>query len=532
MIHLFVLLSLLHLMTISAHQYKISVIMPVYNTQTYIRESIDSVIGQTIGFIDNIQLIIVNDGSTDNSKPLCLRYQQLYPNNIIYLEQTHRGVSSARNLGLDYVSGKYVTFLDSDDKWDLHAFSHLFSFFEKHHSRLDVVAARIKVFEAWNGYPELDFKYDSTGIVDLLKHPNYIQLSAVYTFIKAATATSRRFSTKLQYGEDGQFINSILLSRCSLGVVREAVYLVRKRRDKSSALDREILSRSYLFDSPIYYHEYLYNLSRTYYGTIARFIQHTIMYEIKWRLMRPVDSFLSPAETLFYQHLIANSLRSIDDSIILFQTDIPLCVKILCISKKYPDNWILMSDSGIVSTQQAQIINLHESSQLLVDSILEISSDKVMIVFKDECPLPPESYQVLLRIDDTMLNGSYLTEKSNIQKTMFGPIEVERYIKFEWIYKCGSLISLYINMNTRNGGVVCHLHLNELVKGYHQRRLHHLLITPDNFDIRLKCCNPTQNKGLIVISILAMMIPLSCFHRRKIRLGCINLLFRTVMSEF
>ena len=99
-----------------------SVIMPVYNTEEYLEEAIQSVIEQTIGFEENIQLILINDGSTDNSESICKKYQEKYKNNIVYKYKENGGVSSARNEGRKYVKGKYFNFLDSDDKWDKDAF--------------------------------------------------------------------------------------------------------------------------------------------------------------------------------------------------------------------------------------------------------------------------------------------------------------------------------------------------------------------------------------------------------------------------
>lgn len=63
--------------------YIISVIIPIYNTARYLDESIGSILNQTIG-LDNIQLILVNDGSTDNTEEICLKYQNLYSQNIFY----------------------------------------------------------------------------------------------------------------------------------------------------------------------------------------------------------------------------------------------------------------------------------------------------------------------------------------------------------------------------------------------------------------------------------------------------------------
>lgn len=108
--------------------YKFSVIMAIYNTGRYLDDSINSLLNQTINFEKEIQLILVNDGSQDNSEEISLKYKLLYPNNIIYIKSLHGGVSKARNLGMDYVLGKFINFLDSDDKWDYKAFHYIYLF--------------------------------------------------------------------------------------------------------------------------------------------------------------------------------------------------------------------------------------------------------------------------------------------------------------------------------------------------------------------------------------------------------------------
>ena len=88
---------------------KVSVIMPAYNTEKYIRESIDSVLAQT--FTD-FELIIVDDGSTDATAAAVQSYTDP---RIGLIRQSHQGVSVARNTGLDAAKGDYITFLDSAD---------------------------------------------------------------------------------------------------------------------------------------------------------------------------------------------------------------------------------------------------------------------------------------------------------------------------------------------------------------------------------------------------------------------------------
>ncbi len=69
------------------YQFKFTVVTPVYNVEEYLEETLESVLSQTIGFEENIQMILVNDGSPDNSEEICLKYQKKYPDNIIYLKK-------------------------------------------------------------------------------------------------------------------------------------------------------------------------------------------------------------------------------------------------------------------------------------------------------------------------------------------------------------------------------------------------------------------------------------------------------------
>lgn len=90
---------------------EISVVIPVYNVEKYIKKCLDSVFSQTF---NAFEVVIVNDGSQDDSEKIIMEYQKKY-NKINYLKKENGGLSSARNMALKHIKGKYVTFLDSDD---------------------------------------------------------------------------------------------------------------------------------------------------------------------------------------------------------------------------------------------------------------------------------------------------------------------------------------------------------------------------------------------------------------------------------
>lgn len=101
--------------------YKYSVIIPIYNVEKYLKETLDSIVNQSVNFKENIQLILVDDGSIDNSFGICKRFLSQYPNNVILLQQQNKGVGAARNAGVKCAAGEYVLFVDSDDLLNLDA---------------------------------------------------------------------------------------------------------------------------------------------------------------------------------------------------------------------------------------------------------------------------------------------------------------------------------------------------------------------------------------------------------------------------
>ena len=317
-------------------QFLVSVLISIYNTEKYLRDCFVSVIHQTLNFQNNIQLILINDGSTDNSDAICLEYLQRYPDNIVYLRQEqNKGVSTARNLGLSYVKAKYVNMLDSDDKWDPDSLQQLYSFFEKHYNEIDVVSGRLKFFEAKNSYHPLDYKFRYTQVVDLRKQYDYVQLSAPSSLIKASAIRGLTFSPDIQIVEDFRFINCILLQKCRLGVVREAVYYYRKRLSGSSSIQQSRTLQSYYNVTPIFCYQYLFNYSKSLFGKVERFIQFSVMYDLQWRVLDYPTNLLTPPELKKYRAIISQLLQEVEDQIIWQQRNINEVVKIACLSEKY-----------------------------------------------------------------------------------------------------------------------------------------------------------------------------------------------------
>ena len=194
---------------------KVSVIVPVYNVEDYIEKCLESLVNQTL---QDIEIIIVNDGSTDNSEKIIEKYLNQYDNKIKYLKKLNGGLSDARNYGMKYATGEYIAFLDSDDYVDVTIYEKMYS----------------KAIEENCDFVECDFiwKYDKkevkdNGYIYKDKHEMlvYARVVAWNKLIKRELLqkTNIEFPKGLRY-EDVEFFYKLLPYINKFGFVKE--YLV------------------------------------------------------------------------------------------------------------------------------------------------------------------------------------------------------------------------------------------------------------------------------------------------------------------
>lgn len=113
---------------------KISVIVPVYNVEKYVRKCVSSILEQTY---NDLEIILVDDGSTDNSGKICDEMSNI-DGRITVIHKNNGGLSDARNVGIDIMSGKYVTFVDSDDWLEKEYIEYLVYLIKKYNANISV----------------------------------------------------------------------------------------------------------------------------------------------------------------------------------------------------------------------------------------------------------------------------------------------------------------------------------------------------------------------------------------------------------
>lgn len=226
---------------------KISVIVPAYNSEKFISETIDCLLGQTLS---DIQIIIVNDGSTDGTGAIIDRYASKNPN-ILTIHQKNAGVSAARNNGINHAEGKYTMFLDSDDLLSADALEQVYNKLEE--TNADMAIWRILRF----GYGGDEFNpvADSIAKESLIdcfdKRLLWNFLLGNKCFRTDIIKKSEIRFPPLRYSEDGAFIMQLIYEqKPKITGVFNAVYHYRRHTPKegfsvSQSISGELVSHFY-----------------------------------------------------------------------------------------------------------------------------------------------------------------------------------------------------------------------------------------------------------------------------------------------
>ena len=408
-----------------------SVIMPIYNTGRYLDESIHSLLIQTFGYKE-IQIILVNDGSTDNSENICLEFQKLFPNNINYIKIEHSGVSKARNIGLTLAKGKYINFFDPDDQWDSKAFEYFLSFFQNNKDIM-LACGRFKFFEKTNSYHPLDYKFYQTRIVNLTQEYNCIMSTTANCFFHSSYISNKKFEENVQIQEDTLFINNILLSNPMMGLIKEAIYYYRKRYDQSSRTQTQRKDSEFYFSTINNVCKYLINNSIILYNKIIPFIQFYISYNLLFRIRIPSYKYLNISDYNHYVQLIKNLLLNINDKYILEQVNAPDKYKILALSKKYDKDlrYDIIFENGILKYSNYSLLNLGDTKNILTWNIISIEKNILHIEGIDYFWLPKSKYYYFCKCGNKSFYPTYQNYTKEIFDSLFGFISTSRIVIFD-----------------------------------------------------------------------------------------------------
>lgn len=202
----------------------ISVIVPIYNKEKYLVKCLNSIVEQTY---KNLEIILVDDGSTDDSLKLCQQYA-VKDNRIVVITKPNGGVSTARNFGLDSCTGNYISFVDPDDYLDLCCFELL-------QRCLDDTGADIAWCSIWNVSDNSTIKTTKsheTGEITVLDGEEYRcnrnliinNLQVCSVIFREKIINKKRFDEDIYFGEDTLFLTKCIKEARKIVFLDKALY--------------------------------------------------------------------------------------------------------------------------------------------------------------------------------------------------------------------------------------------------------------------------------------------------------------------
>ncbi|MCK4493512.1 MAG: glycosyltransferase family 2 protein, partial [Methylococcales bacterium] len=231
---------------------KYSIVSAVYGVEPYLNEFIYSVINQTLEFKENIELILVDDGSLDGSAEIIKRWKKEYPYNIKYIYKENGGQASARNAGMEYVTTDWVTFIDPDDFISKNYFKEIDNYLCGKEETTLISCNFIFYYENKGGVSDthpLRYRFSKNIKIAKINNLSYkdIQLSVNSALFK--TKIIRKNALQMNPDitpnfEDAEFVGRyLILSQGNLVFLKKAHYFYRKRQDATSTLDTTWLKK-------------------------------------------------------------------------------------------------------------------------------------------------------------------------------------------------------------------------------------------------------------------------------------------------
>ncbi len=281
---------------------KISIIVPVYNVEKYLKEALESIINQTY---KNLEILLVDDGSKDSSGIICDEYAKK-DNRVKVFHQENKGLSGARNTALNNATGKYIMFIDSDDTFELNACEKMYNAIEKFNADY-VIGNYIYIDEdgtKWSKAVFSEEKYDEfrLSIKDYDKS-FYIMNSGVWNKIFRKTFLDS-LQIKFEEGlpaEDAIFTTYCFIKSTKVYYIPSIVYNYRQRKSDSISVELthsyfsginkayKIIYNNFKNNNELEYYRYFYAKSMNY--ILYKFIDSTkikkeekieIINEMKW----------------------------------------------------------------------------------------------------------------------------------------------------------------------------------------------------------------------------------------------------------
>lgn len=376
-----------------------SVIISTYNGSKNIIDTIENIRGSIKKF--DYEILIINDGSTDNTKELLETYKDSAQFKIF--NQPNKGISASRNRGIKHLSDKsdYVVFIDDSDKVEKNFFRKIDDFFKKNNS-IDIVAIPlIRTNKELIHHHSLNYRFHSNiDIVNIHKDYKYIHfhIGGLAFRKKIFKNEHYRFDEKMHFWEDAKFINNLLIDKEKYGLIKDTAYLYNSENPNSLSKSAWALEERYKPLLEINYMQ-LINKSNEKFGKTIKYVQfligtHFIEY-LKEHNQEKILKSLSFEKDEF-EKSSKNLFKNIDSNIIYD-------LKTSYLHKSYMLN---------LKEEQLSTSKFTDHFSVFIHSYDFINRKITFTFSKETCSIPIDSEVYIEYMDNKLKKASLIKEQS------------------------------------------------------------------------------------------------------------------------
>lgn len=367
----------------------VSIIIPIYNIEICIKNCLKSLMKQNYPF-NKLEVILIDDGSTDKSAIICQEYAERFPN-ILFLHQDNKGVSAARNLGIKRATGKYIFFLDADDRFSKNTIKDCVNFFESVQNEVDLITYPMEtLYQGRKLKPHFRYRYlKRSGVYDLC--PNaFIGQTTINIVVKNKFSGNVLFDEKQTFSEDQKYCCEVLKDKLKMGFCSTAKYIYHRSSESSSG---KLAGACYIFEQTLPFFEELFGT----YEHVPMAFQGLFVNDIYWKMQSNIF-FPYHYDAEKYERSmqrIKRLLKKCYNSVILDHPSIDFFEKFYLMRLKGTEYIVPVIKKNEIELYSEGYLVLQEKSLEIVISKVEISDNNIKLLgflksvffqFYDELP--------------------------------------------------------------------------------------------------------------------------------------------------
>lgn len=347
------------------YKYRVTVIVPIYNQESYLEKSVPSLLAQTMPK-DDLEILLIDDGSTDCSPQMCDEYAALHEN-VFVIHKENGGLSDARNCGIDHARGKYLMYLDGDDWLKEDTCQAVADFFDKHYNEIDLVtypSVTIKQGEVSKPhYRYTVFRW--SGIYDLTDDQNiFAAVTRIEVCVKNLGKNNVRFSDNRDFRqEDQKYCTDVLLDKLRVGFCNEGAYYYEQQAD---GLQNTTFYAYYLFENTMEFWEEEF---AKFEDEVPRYLQALYVSDVNWkyRMNVLIPYHYDESELKRAIHRVEALLERVDVTVIIGHPALDSFSRAFLLQRK--------------RNCDVQLLNGYDSLAIVADGEFVYSRGRIEIIF-------------------------------------------------------------------------------------------------------------------------------------------------------